>query len=468
MTRRWTCLVLLLAVNPVPAQEQPPLVRMSIHPQGEPVPALRYQLLPTLEEQQAGNAAVFYHRAILIRAQLRVEPGQDIKETDWLDAPLRDLPRDEVRTALARYRNVFREIDLAAHRRHTDWQLESRSEGVGLLLPEIQGMGSLASALALKARLEIAEGHYNQAVRSLQNGFDMARQVSQGPLLLQPLVGLAIADLMLRQVQDLIQQPGAPNLYWALTSLPHPLIDMREALQGERTLLTREFPELRRLLTERLTPDQARHLAEGIVSKALASGGPKRSPWERRALITYWTAKYYPAAKRFLREQGNSEQQVEATPAVQAVAILLVRRYEHVADELLKWFYVPYWQGQVGMQRAAAQLRREADALEMGLASSLGLISVSGFHRVYPAAADRERRIAALRCVEALRLYAAGHDGALAASLNDLGVPVPIDVITGRGFEYSIHDGKAVIGAPSPPNEEGYPRGLRMEITVVR
>jgi hypothetical protein len=465
VTRWWTCLLLVVA-PPASAEDALPPVRMTIHPQAEPVPALKYQLLPTPDDQQPGNAAVLYHRAILMRSQLRTEPEQDLKEADWLTAPVSELPRAEVRKAVAKYAAVLREIDLAAHRRQTDWQLEGRGEGPGLMLPEIQGMRSLATGLALKARLEIAEGQYDLAVRTLGNGFAMARQVSEGPLLLQPLVGFAIADLMLRQVQDLVQQPGAPNLYWALTSLPRPLIDLREALRGERALLVRQFPDLRRLRSERLTVAEARTLVERVVSRAFADDGRKSSPWERRVLIAYWTAKLYPAAKRSLREQGRRDPAVEAMPAVQAVAILLLRHYDRVADELLKWYAVPYWQGRTGMARTVQELRRDEGALESGFQSFYGLLFE--LPRVYAAGPQRDRHVAALRCVEALRLYAADHRGAAPGSLADLGVPVPTDPITGRGFGYSVLDGKVILAAPTPPGDELYVRGFRLEISVAR
>ena len=32
-----------------------------------------------------------------------------------------------------------------------------------------------------------------------------------------------------------MQQPKCPNLYWALTDLPSPLVDLRKGVQGEQT-----------------------------------------------------------------------------------------------------------------------------------------------------------------------------------------------------------------------------------------
>ena len=39
----------------------------------------------------------------------------------------------------------------------------------------------------------------------------------------------------------MIEQPGCPNLYWALTYLPDPVISIRKGLQGERMMFTNEL-----------------------------------------------------------------------------------------------------------------------------------------------------------------------------------------------------------------------------------
>jgi hypothetical protein len=78
--------------------------------------------------------------------------------------------------------------------------------------------------------------------------------------------------------------------------------------------------------------------------------------------------------------------------------------------------------------------------------------------KVVEAGVRVDRRIAALRCVEAVRLYAAEH-GKLPVKLADVGVPVPIDPVTGQGFSYEA-DGNTftLTGVPFPgrPAERHY------------
>ena len=62
-----------------------------------------------------------------------------------------------------------------------------------------------------------------------------------------------------------------------------------------------------------------------------------------------------------------------------------------------------------------------------------------------------EQRIALLRHVEALRLYAAGHEGALPASLSEVPVPLPDDPFTGKPFRYEVIGNTAHLrGTPAP------------------
>jgi hypothetical protein len=62
--------------------------------------------------------------------------------------------------------------------------------------------------------------------------------------------------------------------------------------------------------------------------------------------------------------------------------------------------------------------------------------------------------LAGLRCVEALRLYAAAHEGKPPAKWSDItAVPLPINPVTGKGFEdyYQMKEGRALLDVPAQP-----------------
>lgn len=62
-----------------------------------------------------------------------------------------------------------------------------------------------------------------------------------------------------------------------------------------------------------------------------------------------------------------------------------------------------------------------------------------------------DRHVAALQCIEALRLYAAGHNGKFPIALAEIAeVPVPDDPVTRKPFSYTRAGSKAVLEAAAP------------------
>jgi hypothetical protein len=78
-----------------------------------------------------------------------------------------------------------------------------------------------------------------------------------------------------------------------------------------------------------------------------------------------------------------------------------------------------------------------------------------------------DREIALLRTIEALRDYAARHEGQPPAALDEMkDLPLPIDPVTGRGFEYH-HNGRTVILRAPPQPGGNTSEGKRYELTFV-
>jgi hypothetical protein len=104
----------------------------------------------------------------------------------------------------------------------------------------------------------------------------------------------------------------------------------------------------------------------------------------------------------------------------------------------------------VDQQIRAARSRLEAVPL---------LDFLPAISKVYATTGRLDRRIAALRCVEAVRLYAAAHNGKLPAALSDItDVPVPNDPMTGKSFEYKVDGNKASLSASTPPGMQSFPQ----------
>src|SRR5207302_5299370 len=114
-------------------------------------------------------------------------------------------------------------------------------DGINLLLPEVQWLRHLASALKVRFRAEVADKRFDDAVRTAKTMLALARHLGEHPTMIAELVGVAIAYLTLGPLEEMIGQPGCPNLYWALTQLPEPFIDLRQGVQGERAFLSVEL-----------------------------------------------------------------------------------------------------------------------------------------------------------------------------------------------------------------------------------
>jgi hypothetical protein len=409
---------------------------------------------------------------------LAVRPaGQDARKrateseklSAWVSAetPVKDLPLAEINELLRSYRDVFAEVEAGANCRVCDWGLDRRldAEGIALLLPEVQGMREIANRLSLKARAEIAAGKTEDAVRTIRTGLMLARHACEGPTLIQALVGMALAAIFEARLEELVQRPDCPSLYWSLADLPRPFVDLRQPLQGELLMMDRTLPDLRELERGPMTPEQANRAMDDLVRKLSPFQEMKPDDLRAKMTVAGWVALGYPAGKKALVEEGMKAEDVEKMPAAQVVLLDSWGRYQRMRDEVFKWATLPYAEGRVGMQEALKAFR-EADTSRSPVLAVLGLL-MPAVEKVVFAAARTDRRFAVLRCIEALRLHAASHDGKLPATLAEVTeVPVPGDPLTGRSFDYEFKDGKATLSAPPPGEPAHAGNSLRYEITL--
>src|SRR5262249_27479841 len=114
--------------------------------------------------------------------------------------------------------------------------LRLRAEGIVLRLPEMGQMRSMSSVLQVRFRNEIAQGRLGDAIRTAKTLFAMSRHLSEQPTLIGDLLGMAMASIATSGLDEMLQQPGCPNLYWALTNLPSPLIPLDKGMDGERVM----------------------------------------------------------------------------------------------------------------------------------------------------------------------------------------------------------------------------------------
>jgi hypothetical protein len=463
MSRHLAAVLVLLGVAAAaptapaePPPDQPTVIRLTASAPTKKTRALKYALLPDPLDLKPGNAATFWRRAG--RAAVGVQRKFTAQEDAWLDSatPLKDLPCKEIRDFLAMYAQTLRLADQAARCDRCDWELPlpTIQNIQDLPFDEVQSCREIARLLNLRCRVEMAEGKFDDAIRTLQTGLALARHVGDADTLIYNLVGIAIAHIMLGRIEELIQQPGSPNLFWSLTALPSPFVDIRRSLRVELNTLYRSFPKLRELERDAAKKPLSTKEVEQLVGEIVRDWGKVVGDvpgWEGKAGLALLALKAYPDAKKYLADQGYTKEEIEALPALQAVVVYFLDQYNQVRDDVLKWANAPPWQAKPKIDEIS---RAAFKAAQGGGGNPIIGLLMPAISKVYEAQTRTEHVIARLRCAEALRLYAAAHDGKAPPKLADVGdLPLPTDPYTGKGFDgfYRANDGRGVLETPAPP-----------------
>jgi hypothetical protein len=331
-----------------------------------------------------------------------------------------------------------------------DWQYLSpgRNDRLGDVPGELGQLQVLAAALRVRLRAEVAGRRFDDAIRAAKTMFALSRHMGEHGTEVANLIGLWAAHLTLGGLEEMVQQPGCPNLYWALTDLPWPLVDLRKGIQGEHARVAGELRLLRddAPMSESDIETFVSHLA-GVLSFVREQEGKAphnlRGRWQGRLRAFAGDVDRLRAARRRLVEAGCAEALVRGLPPSQLILLDERREFEVQRDERTKLLGLRLWQ----VDSLAGGLQEEGGG--NGLFADLLPKTIE----LYRARAQLERQIALLRHVEALRLYAAGHDGKLPARLCDISVPLPDDPFTGKPFDYTVEGTTAHIRGESRSGE---------------
>ncbi|MHB1556831.1 MAG: hypothetical protein ACYC61_05035 [Isosphaeraceae bacterium] len=431
------------------------LIRLVVQPAAAPTPALRHMLLPELNEMSPGNPIYHYMKCCMEHQGFLFDKQSFDRREQLLAMPLKELP---VRDIQDYGRSVLMQADRAARMDKPDWQiLEQLSiHGFSLLLPDIQQMRALARALQVRFRAEVAVGRFDDAVRTAKTMLALARHLGEHPTLIGDLVGIAIANMAIEPLEEMIGQPGCPNLYWALTCLPEPLISMKPGMAGECVIGLVELRDLddRAPMSSKRIAKFAAHLDELLGQEAsVTKAGGVRGWLSAKSKDTA----YLTAARRRLVAIGMPEERLLRFPAEQVILLDEKREYEIRRDDFRKTLSLPTWQAEP-MEEALRAARGPALLADAMLPGS----------RVVRRAQSRlEQRIALLRTIEAIRLHAAGHGGQFPARLAEISVPVPDDPFTGKPFRYErVGASGHLRGSPPRGAEKDSAFNIHYELTL--
>jgi hypothetical protein len=465
MTRiRIACVVLMALSSAARADDaNRTVVTLEVQPMPVSNPALRYPLLPELGTMKPGNPVLGYLKCFGEQTHFFNDVTSVENREKWLKMPLHQLPLSEMAGYNANG-SALRQADYAARLDTPDWQilLQLKSKGGYLLVPELQQMRTLGMALVVRWRAELSARRMDDAVRTAQTTFALSRHLSEYPCAVANNVAMEAAKRGLVELEEMIQQPDCPNFYWSLTDLPSPMIDISKGLQGERVMTAVEFAAL-----DTAAPMNAAQLKnvlrqleqlfeepEAGTPKAEAGNRPQPAPNAAQKWLEGRAAdqEYVAAARKRLVASGLAEDVVEKLPELQIVLLEMRREYEDQQDNVMKWRGVPYWKAEATLLTATPRRQWSFDRRVT-------------YVTLMRSAVQLDQRIALLRHVEALRLYAAEH-GKLPARLSDVTVPLPVDPVTGQAFAYEVDGAKATLRTRLPHRPNQPEHVLQYEVTL--
>jgi hypothetical protein len=369
----------------------------------------------------------------------------------FLPLPPDRFPKAEAQTLVAKWGRELAQLTYGARRESCHWNYtlpEEREHVIDVLLPDAARMRTWSRLLALHARLEILDRHYDKAAETIATGIALGRHVGSKPFLVNAMFGTAAARIILSEVEEFVSQPDAPNLYWCLTALPRPLIPIREGLAHEYKLCEWLLPEMTDLEEPRTEGEWSARLGrfQSRLVRWTARYQPDKPEPGLKDLDAF-RAWVLPDVRQFFDRPENRR---EGLVDDQKILMYYGKQYRIVCDAMYKASHLPFFEAQPFYAEAEKLLiANKKGPLKFFSAMTA---SVESGHQ---AQAVLDRNVAALRVVEALRLHA-GSAGSLPSSLEDVKVaPIPIDPVSGKPFEYHAAGRSATLSDVTPKGPLG-------------
>lgn len=454
-------------------------MRLRLHPSNEPMPALRYQFFGDSFERLSGNAALYYLKAMGFLEQSRAqskladyhqravqkanEEGFPLSETapySWPSMPTSELPLEQVKEYLSytQFQRMFLREATQQDSFSLDRHIETAESPVGYLLPEIQAMRQLARNHSLRIRVAMREDDVDDAITMLGEQYALANHLGQDEFLVSTLVAMAVADIGFEDGFELAQHAECPNLFWAYARLPKPLVAPWRALDLERRFLYLQLKPMGRVdetpkspgywsdFIDELIPSLRGLSVDGLRMPSTRTPNAENAHELDRAAVVGFIAASYPKARLYLiREWDMDPEVVDAYPTAQTVFLAAKKFYDATTQNYQKWYEVPYWQALQHEEFTALDEQLKKQLQDLGWASAPTNLFLSASGAIRSVQARTQSKLAALQTIEAIRMYAAKHDGQLPPTLDRLPVPAPLDSMTGKPIAYEVSGKQAVL-----------------------
>lgn len=458
--------------------------RLTLRPSAAGRGVVKYTLLPDLADQVPGNAATLY----LMAREFWPDPQKTSEllypenhRFDYQETPVDQFPRKYGEALLAGYATTLKYVDAAARRREANWDtgwgdpaLRAATGGPTRYLNELRHAANL---VAFRTSFRISQGDWDAAADSLRSGFALARHSEAS--LVPALVASGFVQISVyRGVEQWVGRGESPNLYWALTELPDPFIDLGAVAQTEAAESRQARPQLARAMRGELPAGQWPGVIREMVETLRARRGPQKADAATvEADVKKLVDSAQARARKVLAEEGMTDEQVRGMSAEQVVGAYLCREYAAARAEAWKGWALPYWQAERQMASAWKAMAPDRPPLAENPLVQAELVQFWDGRPDYATSqvllarfslARADRYVSLMRTIEAIRDYAARHEGRLPERLEQITeLPLPIDPVTGRPFAYEVNGETAILEALAPA-WRGFRSGLRYELRMAK
>ena len=412
-----------------PEGNGPPVRELTLFPRLVAEPLLEHRLMPLPRPGTSGDAVPLLYRANELLTQ---------NLDDERMALLRGVPEsptpEQADELLAQARPTLDELHLLARQPRTAWNLalDQRAEWFAVLVPELQQVRDLGRLLALDMGRAADQGRFGDALAAHRAVVRLGQMCGEGDFLISYLVGVAVTQLGLHELQGWGSHAEAPNLYWPVAALPRDVVPTGPALRGEYVLVRGFFGRMEDAAAEQASDwtdrlwrfdRQAQQYRSSQESSSLSDAAAEEKAVLTRAALRLMRLSellaQVPAARRTLRDFGHEPQ---ALDRMQPAEILLAASREvwrRTTDERFKLAFAPAeFLTPQRLQESERRIERLAAADPLVVA---GLVSVA-VPSVRTSGERLRTRIDLLQLVEAMRHHAARH-GHWPADLADLELP---------------------------------------------
>jgi hypothetical protein len=414
----------------------------------------RLKLLPS--ETVHGNAAMNYASAFAgysffknDRANFK-EFEEDYAEWSGGKVSLSDIPMEKLKVACARFDEfIDNHIAVATRCRECDWGVAIEDlRGKQLLqmdFPAIRSASSISWTLVLKTRAAIKQGEFEKATDLLRMHYTLAQNVSRLNNSIAILTAIQCLSRANMTLLEFVAQPDAPNMYWAIAQLPHPIISGVAAMETQMAMFENLVPEFKEIDESQWSDQRWKRVAMEVfetfsdANNLDSSSGGTGKQTNAKTLFLKASLTGVTAAKKRLLAAGTDTANIEKMSVSQVMLLDAKHEYEKAKSEFQTMIYMPI-PDSILMQRR----RNEAYSPE-ALQNNLGanIFSTFGPLNLHQQVAEVQQELDLIRIIEAIRLHAAD-TGSLPLSLDEIkSVSIPLDPWTGKPFDCQLTLNKA-------------------------